>query len=109
LGLGKILWHKFSNEVQLSFFVEGVHIVLQVISKTVKILDIWHNGCGVNPSGFPGVVGATAEVTVVCLFLATILGSVFLDFAVEAQVAFHKFHFLGFGVLLSSASGGIDV
>jgi len=37
-----------------------------------------------NPSGFPSIVGVTAEVTMVSLFLATILGSVFLDFAVEA-------------------------
>jgi len=63
----------------------------------------------VNPSGFPSIVGATAEVTAVCLFLATILGSVSLDFAVEAQIAFHEFRFLGFGMLLSSTSGGVDV
>jgi len=62
-----------------------------------------------NPSGFPSIVGATAEVTAVSLFLATILGSVSLDFTVEAQVASHKFCFLGFGMLLSSASGSIDV
>jgi len=63
----------------------------------------------VNPGGFPGVVGATTEITAVSLFLATILSLVSLDFAVEAQVASHKFCFLGFGVLLSSASGGIDI
>jgi len=62
-----------------------------------------------NPSGFPGVVGTTAEVTMVSLFLATILGSVSLDFAVEAQVASHEFRFLGFEVLLSSASRSFDV
>jgi len=62
-----------------------------------------------NPSGFPGVVGMTAEIIAVSLFLVTILGSVSLDFAVEAQVAFHEFRFLGFGVLLSSASSGIGV
>jgi len=62
-----------------------------------------------NPSGFPGVVGATAEVTVVSLFLVTILGLVSLNFAVEAQVASHKFHFLGFRVLLPSTCGGVDV
>jgi len=45
---------------------------------------------------------------VVGLFLATILGSMSLDFAVEAQVASHEFCFLGFGVLLSSTSGGVD-
>jgi len=32
-----------------------------------------------------------------------------LDFTVEAQVGLHEFRFLGFRVLLSSASGGIDV
>jgi len=62
-----------------------------------------------NPSGFPGVVGATTEVTMVSLFLVTILGSVSFDFAVEAQVAFHEFRSLGFGVLLSSASGSVDI
>jgi len=62
-----------------------------------------------SPSGFPGIVGTTAEVTVVSLFLATILGSVSLDFAVEAQVASYEFCFLGFRMLLSSASGGVDV
>jgi len=59
-----------------------------------------------NPGRFPR---ATAEVSAVCLFLVTILGSVSLDFAVEARVASHEFHFLGFGVLLSSASGSIDI
>jgi len=63
----------------------------------------------VDPSGFPSIVGTTAEVTTVSLFLATILGSVSLDFTVEAQVASHEFRFLGFGVLLSSASGVVDV
>ena len=62
-----------------------------------------------NPSGFPSIVGATAEVTAVSLFLATILGLVSFGFAVEAQVASHEFCFLGFGVLLSSANGSIDV
>jgi len=62
-----------------------------------------------NPSGFPGVVGVTAEVTAVSLFLATILGSVSLDFAVEAQIASYDFRFLGFRMLLSSASGSVDV
>jgi len=62
-----------------------------------------------NSSRFLGVVGATTEVTVVGLFLVTILGSVSLDFAVEARVASHEFHFLGFRVLLSSASDGVNV
>ena len=62
-----------------------------------------------NPSRFPGVIGVTAEVSAVCLFLATILGSVSLDFTVEARVASHEFHFLGLRVLLSSASGGVDI
>jgi len=62
-----------------------------------------------NPSGFPGIVGATAEVTVVSLFLVTILCSVSLGFAVEARIASHEFRFLGFRVLLSSASGGVDI
>jgi len=62
-----------------------------------------------NPSGFPGVVGATTEITAVSLFLAAILGSVSFDFAIEAQVASHEFRSLGFGVLLSSASSSIDV
>ena len=60
-------------------------------------------------SWFPGVVGSTAEVTTVSLFLATILGSMSLDFAVEAGVASHEFRFLGFGVLLSSASNVVNV
>jgi len=51
----------------------------------------------------------TAKVSTVCLFLVTILGLVSLDFAVEARVASHKFHFLGFRVLLSSASGGVNI
>jgi len=59
-----------------------------------------------NPSRF---LGATTEVSMVCLFLATILGSVSLDFAVEARVGSHEFRFLGFGVLLSSASSGVDI
>jgi len=63
----------------------------------------------VDPSGFPSIVGTTAEVTAVSLFLVTILGSVPFDFAVEAQVASHKFRFLGFRVLLSSASSSVDV
>jgi len=63
----------------------------------------------VNPSRFLGFVGMTTKVIVVGLFLATILGSVSLDFTVEAQVASHKFCFLGFGVLLSSASDGVNV
>jgi len=109
LGFGKILWHEFLDEVQFSFFIEGVHVFLQIVGKTVEIFDIWHNGCGVNSSGFPGIVGAIAEVTAIGLFLATILGSVSLDFTVEAQVASHEFCFLGFGVLLSSASGSVDV
>jgi len=60
-------------------------------------------------SWLPGVAGLTAEVTVVCLFPVAILGLVSLFFAVEAQVASHEFRFLGFGVLLSSASSSIDV
>jgi len=45
----------------------------------------------------------------VCLFLATILGSVSLFFAIEAQVASHELHFLGLGVLLFSASSSVNV
>jgi len=52
----------------------------------------------------PRIVGLTAEVTAVGLFLATIFGLVSLFFAIEAQVASHEFRFLGFGILLSSAS-----
>ena len=37
-----------------------------------------------NPSRFLGFVGLTAEITVVCLFLVTIPGSVSFDFAIEA-------------------------
>jgi len=62
-----------------------------------------------NPSGFLGVAGTTAEVSVVCLFLATIPGLVSLDFAVEARVASYEFCFLGFRMLLSSASSGINI
>jgi len=62
-----------------------------------------------NPGGFPGIVETTVEVTAVCLFLATILGLVPFGFTVEAQVASHKFRFLGFRVLLSSTSGGINI
>ena len=51
----------------------------------------------------------TAEVTAVGLFLATDIGSVSWFFAIEAQVASHEFHFLGFRVLLSFASGSIDI
>ena len=109
MGFGKILWHEFSYEVQLCFFIKGVHVLLHILSDVVKIAEVWHNGCGVDPSGFPSIVGMTAEVTAVSLFLATILGSVSLDFAVEARIASHEFCFLGFGVLLSSASGVVDV
>jgi len=62
----------------------------------------------VNSSRFPRVVGSTAEVTVVGLFLATVFGLVSLFFAIEARVASHEFRFLGLGVLLSSA-GGVNV
>jgi len=58
----------------------------------------------------PGVVSASAiEWVAVCCFLATILDLVSSDFAVEALVVLHEFLFLGFGVLLSSATGGIHV
>jgi len=63
----------------------------------------------VDPGRFPGVIGTTTVVPMVSLFLATILGSVSFDFTVEARIASHKFRFLGFGMLLSSASDGIDV
>jgi len=49
------------------------------------------------------------EWAVVCCFLATILDLVSSDFAVEALVVFHKFLFLGFGVLLSLATGGVHI
>ena len=54
-----------------------------------------------NPSRFLGFVRATTEITMVCLFLATILGLVSFDFTEEARIASHEFRFLGFGVLLS--------
>jgi len=61
-----------------------------------------------NPGRFLGIIGVTAEVIAVGLFLATILGLVSFDFAVEAGVASHEFCFLCFGVLGSSAGSGID-
>jgi len=85
-----------------------VHVVLHIFGKTVEVPEVWHSGCSVSPSGFPSVVGTTAEVTAVSLFLATDVGSVSWFFAVEAQVASHEVRFLGLGVLLSTSSG-IDV
>jgi len=52
---------------------------------------------------------ATTEITMVGLFLATIFGLVSLDLAVKARIAFHEFHFLSFGVLLSSAIDGVNI
>jgi len=83
--------------------------VFLTVGEVVKVLDVRHSRCNVSSSRLPRVVELTAEITAVCLFLATILGSVSLFFTIEARVASHKFRFLGFGVLLSSASGGIDV
>jgi len=51
----------------------------------------------------------TAKASTICLFLVTILGSVSLDFTVEAGIASHEFCFLGFRMLLSSTSGGINI
>jgi len=49
------------------------------------------------------------EWVVVCCFLVTILGAVSLNFAVEALVVLHELLFLGFRVLCSSATGGVNV
>jgi len=62
-----------------------------------------------SPNRLLGVVESTAVVSAVCLFLATILGSVSLFFTVEAQVASYELRFLGLRVLLSSASGSVNV
>jgi len=63
----------------------------------------------VNFGRFSGVVWTTAEITAVCLFLATVPGLVSSIFTVETGVVSHKFCFLCFGVLLSSAFSGINV
>jgi len=58
----------------------------------------------------PRVVSASAiEWAAVCCFLVTILDLVSSNFAVEALIVLHEFLFLGFGVLLSSATGGIHI
>ena len=61
-------------------------------------------------SAFSRVVSVSIiEWAAVCCFLATIFGAVSWDFTVEALVVFHEFLFLGLGVLVSSAAGGIHV
>jgi len=56
-----------------------------------------------------GLIRATTVVTMVCLFIATVSGSMSFVFAIEASVASHEFCFLGFRVLLSSASYSVNI
>ena len=101
----KILWHKRFDNAQLGIFVKRAHVVLQETGDIV-----WghvRGFLGRNALSGPGVLAAPGTV---CLFLATIAGLVSFDFAVEALPFFHKFRFLGFGVLLASSQNvGVDV
>jgi len=76
------------------------------------MVSIYHDWCSTSADGgsiTAGVVGLTTKVTAVCLFLVTILGMMPSDFTVETCIVFHEFCFLGFRVLLSSGTSGIDV
>jgi len=116
LGWLKILWHESADETQLGVFAKRVHIVFQEVGHFANawgefrgvvadsVIDGWRG------SAFPRVVSTSAiGWAVVRCFLATILGTVSQDFAVEALVVLHKLLFLGFGVLHSSAAGGVNV
>ena len=114
MGWIKILRHKRIDEAQLGVFIKAIHVIFQVVGDTFKV---WTERGGVvaDPvmdwgSAFPRVVCASAPMGVaIRCFLATILGAVSRYFAIEALIVLHKFLFLGFGVLVSSATGGINV
>jgi len=97
-------------------FAERVHVVFQVVGNVAETWgELWSVVADsvvdrLRGFAFPRVVSmSTIEWAAICCFLATILGAVCLNFAVEALVVFHEFLFLGFGVLRSSATGGINV
>ena len=110
----KILWHERIDEAQLDIFAELVHMFLHIFGDASWICRKW-GGVVADPvvdwgSAFSRVVCASAPWrAAICCFLATILGAVSRYFAVEALIILHEFLFLGFGVLVSSATGGIDV
>ena len=114
MGRMKILRHKGIDEAQLGIFVEAIHVIFQIIGDAFRV---WVDRGNVVAdsvmdwgSAFSRVVCASApwRAAIRC-FLATILGAVSRYLTVEALIVLHEFLSLGFGVLVSSATGGVDV